>query len=655
MTAEGGKELLTTPAVLAAEIGIEQSTLRRFLRKRFPRSAAEHGDDWLLTPLQCDVARRHFGAEARGGNDPSLARPEIDEAGPFTRANRIDPGSEDAAWRILHGGLTGEPSVLTGRASVWTGANAAEVVTRILGNPLEGSGMSFDEKIQMQMEDADPDVVQLVAEIQFIRQLPTSGIKLRGALKMLSLEGKIAGATWELPAWLEEAFSGAVFGGGQRFNQDQWLHIGFTAHVIEGWWKLDDATRGDLLANPWTWLDFLEGIGGASAGERQMRMVMAYVAWPNYFHPIISSDDIHKIRHAYPEHLPAASGNSNAEIQRDLFVIDRALEARLGGPVNFYRAPFADPWRGTASESVEPISLPDLPEPDIDFEATAAQLAPSLHMEPSALARIGRVLQGRRQVVFYGPPGTGKTYVARKLAAAIAGTEAADAVRLVQFHPSYAYEDFFEGFRPAPTSDGPAFTLQSGPLRELAKSAKESPDQPHFLVIDEMNRGNLAKVFGELYFLLEYRDQEVRLQYSPAKGFTLPDNLYIIGTMNTTDRSIGLIDAAIRRRFAFVEFHPEVSPVEGVLERFLAERGATSEVADLLGRLNTMIGERDLRIGPSYVMRPSAFEPGGLEDIWDFDILPLLLEHFHGRKTPDEVRSEFSLAALRTPQGGAAE
>ena len=163
-------------------------------------------------------------------------------------------------------------------------------------------------------------------------------------------------------------------------------------------------------------------------------------------------------------------------------------------------------------------------------------------------------------MIFQGPPGTGKTYVAQALAECLAGSK--ERVTLVQFHPSYAYEDFVQGYRPTLQEGKAGFELREGPLLRVARAASAEPEAKHFLVIDEINRGNLAKVFGELYFLLEYRDKGIRLQYSDEE-FSLPENLYIIGTMNTADRSIALVDMALRRRFYFVEFHPDKPPVNG--------------------------------------------------------------------------------------------
>jgi 5-methylcytosine-specific restriction protein B len=165
-----------------------------------------------------------------------------------------------------------------------------------------------------------------------------------------------------------------------------------------------------------------------------------------------------------------------------------------------------------------------------------------------------------------------------------------------------------------------------------------------------MNRANIAKVFGELYFLLEYRDESIRLQYRPAEAFQLPRNLFILGTMNTADRSIALVDAAIRRRFAFVEMHPDEPPVRDVLATFLAATGRShDERTGLLRALNKAIEEhdRDFRIGPSYLMKPDAASPGGLERIWKYDLLPLLEDHYYGRMNRSELNDRFGLAALR--------
>ena len=170
----------------------------------------------------------------------------------------------------------------------------------------------------------------------------------------------------------------------------------------------------------------------------------------------------------------------------------------------------------------------------------------------------------------------------------------------------------------------------------------------HFLVIDEINRGNLAKVFGELYYLLEYRDEVVTLQYRRDEDdvFSLPSNLYIIGTMNTADRSIALVDLALRRRFYFVEFHPDVEPVKGVLRRWLEANDMSnmSWIADVVEKANEMLSEdRHAAIGPSYFMR-DGLDENAIERIWKHSVLPYIEERLFGGA---EVSQEFDLDRLK--------
>ena len=273
--------------------------------------------------------------------------------------------------------------------------------------------------------------------------------------------------------------------------------------------------------------------------------------------------------------------------------------------------PATEPGSGEIETPI-PAALP------VQLPAVTPALAASLHMETGPLQDIVELLASRRQVVLYGPPGTGKTYLALALARHLVGADSPSHQQLVQFHPSYSYEDFFEGYRPAQTASGhPTFEIVPGPLRRIAEDARLNPDQPFVLIIDEMNRANLAKVFGELYFLLEYRKHSVQLQYRPEKPFQLPANLYLIGTMNTADRSIALLDAAMRRRFAFVELHPDEPPVRDVLANYLAANHRTGDPrVELLAALNAAIEDtdRDFKIGPSYLMRAEAENTAGLAE-----------------------------------------
>ena len=282
-----------------------------------------------------------------------------------------------------------------------------------------------------------------------------------------------------------------------------------------------------------------------------------------------------------------------------------------------------------------------------------APLAEELLYDKATMREVTRLLDDKRQVIFQGPPGTGKTYAAREMARFLAESE--ERVTLVQFHPSYAYEDFVQGFRPTLTDGGQAgFKLRPGPLVTASAAArKDQSGAPHFLIIDEINRGNLAKVFGELYFLLEYRDEDMRLQYASAddEPFSLPENLYIIGTMNTADRSIALVDLALRRRFHFVEFHPDKAPVEGLLDRWLEKNSSPDMgwVADVMKRANSRLNDRQAAIGPSYFMKEDLDEEK-VRLIWEHNVLPYVEEHLYGES---DRLAEFDLDKLRRAAGGA--
>lgn len=339
-----------------------------------------------------------------------------------------------------------------------------------------------------------------------------------------------------------------------------------------------------------------------------------------------------------------------------LFVYKSGLGAGKQDIIRATRLPAIDEMGKTvgqlAAESndllrshAEPL-LPDDPWGQTNFLwwmrgwAPTSSLAEELLLPQAWLDEVEALTEDKPQVIFYGPPGTGKTFVARRLAQNWA--DAAN-VRTVQFHPSYSYEDFVQGYRPAGEAGGAVrFELRDGPLLELARVARDTGEHC-VLVIDEINRGNIAKVFGELYYLLEYRDDLIQLQYGGE--FSIPENLLIIGTMNTADRSIALLDAALRRRFHFVPFFPDEWPIEGLLRRWLEQHKPDMDwVAEAVDRANAMLDERHMQIGPSHFMRDNLDE-ALLSRIWRYSVLPYLQEHFFDE--PDRVEA-FALDRIRS-------
>lgn len=250
---------------------------------------------------------------------------------------------------------------------------------------------------------------------------------------------------------------------------------------------------------------------------------------------------------------------------------------------------------------------------------------------------IKNLLQYKKNLIFQGPPGVGKTFVSKRLAYSLMGEIDSDRVEMLQFHQNYAYEDFIMGYRP----DENGFSLQYGIFYEFCERALTNPERDYYFIIDEINRGNLSKIFGELFMLIERdkRGEYVTMGYSKKK-FTVPNNVYLIGTMNTADRSLAQLEVALRRRFAFVTLKPAFNDD---WRRTLQESGVSPNIVNrILLAVEKMNKEiiGDYQLGPGYAIGHSFFtsKPENMdEQVWydgilTYEIIPLLEEYFFDRQ-----------------------
>lgn len=268
---------------------------------------------------------------------------------------------------------------------------------------------------------------------------------------------------------------------------------------------------------------------------------------------------------------------------------------------------------------------PEIPQPVKEY--SFADFQRDTYFNAEFLEDLETLVEDKKQLVLFGPPGTGKTFVAERLALRI--SQSNERIKLIQFHPSYCYEEFIEGLRPVTVSNGEKTELHykviKGIFRELSDQARGQKDTKYVMIIDEINRGNLPKIFGELLYLLEYRGKSVQLPYS-QDNFNIPDNVYLIGTMNTSDRSIAALDFALRRRFSFVPLfpadHSEVLP--NWLRRNYPE---FNWVAGKYEKLNQLIEDDHIKIGYSYFMCKDLSQKK-LDLVWRYNLIPLLKEYF---------------------------
>lgn len=255
-----------------------------------------------------------------------------------------------------------------------------------------------------------------------------------------------------------------------------------------------------------------------------------------------------------------------------------------------------------------------------------------VYMDEADYNTLLSLIQHKKNVILQGAPGTGKTYCAKRLAYSIMGEKDTSRVRMIQFHQSYSYEDFIEGFRPT----GQGFELKKGAFYDFCRAAADDRERPYFFIIDEINRGNLSKILGELFMLIEAdkREVELRLLYSDEL-FSIPANVYVIGTMNTADRSIAIMDYALRRRFAFFDLKPGFDTRVFKYYQSNLKSPEFNKLIACVKQLNAAIAQDDA-LGEGFLIGHSFFcglnersvSWSSLDRIIEFELAPLLKEYW---------------------------
>jgi 5-methylcytosine-specific restriction protein B len=527
----------------------------------------------------------------------------------------------------------------------WRLENLEAAYNAFVMHGIEGSD-AFMTKLKVQLQNSSPEEVQLFAEMHWALLLFVSKSVSPGKKRALIADiWSWSGAPFPTnhPMMSDETLAG-IGSAGMAFNNLRWKELRYLIEFARGLKTLPHSARASTMTDYDNFVAFAEKT--TTDGKRQFRHMLRYFAFPDRVERIASNGDRRRILVEF-KRATSAELKSWSDKKTDTALLELRQELQRKYPeekkLDFYQPLFREQW--------DPEDIED-DETDTDESSDKKQVA-----EPERAWPVGPT-----NLILYGPPGTGKTYWIRETMKQYtdSGTngQGTHRYRVVTFHPSYGYEDFVRGIRPVPTSNSDAsqFRMMDGVFKQICDRAKADPAHRYAIFIDEINRANIAKVFGELITLIEddkraeydskgqlIRGMELDLAgNSPGDSlrFGVPKNLDIYGTMNTADRSIALLDIALRRRFEFRELQPEYELLNDEIEGV--------DLARLLRRINERLEfylDREHRIGHAYLLQVKSLAE--LRRTFRLKIIPLLQEYFFDDM--GRVRSVLSTGGSGSP------
>ncbi|MGI9250195.1 MAG: McrB family protein [Pseudohongiellaceae bacterium] len=574
--------------------------------------------------------------------------------------------------------LLGSGSVFSGDA-IWTKKNAEHLINYFAKNPMVGK-RAFMEKFKNQLEPAPPEVKKLAAEMNWVMLLCPRNIgpgkKREDIEEIWSWSGEPFPENDNL---LDEQVLSGIGNAGTYYNTGKPIELEYFIRLVHSFFTLSKEEKKKLLSDGWDFGEWLKLNPDRKSGgwkhkndTRTFRYMLLFLLFPDKFERIFGMPHRKRILEAFTDKgKNEIKQLSTLEMDKSLYEIRKDQEQKLGTrEIDFYRPPLCEKW-GYIPPALRRSETKGKADVSKQYE-TKDKANASKH---SGKIKEQAASGDPQNLILYGPPGTGKTYKLNKLKKKYTTADGDEHYGFVTFHQAYSYEDFVEGIRPVEHEDSGelVYRVEHGIFRLICQRAKNDPSNRYALFIDEINRGNIAKIFGELITLIEIdkraeydnegnirnsdESMSLTLPYSPNDDpFAVPKNLDIYGTMNTADRSIALLDTALRRRFTFEELMPDSKVIEGSSKNGHIEDGEGGEI-NLRAMLDAMndrikfLQNRDLTLGHAYLCKVKNFDD--LKKVILEQLVPLLQEYFYDnweqiQKVFNDVKQEESNQIIRS-------